>query len=102
MRSSPLRRRVEVQVVPIWGHGAAPPNDREDTLITEAASPDARLDRATELSRTSLSSIHSSEGAWQQASALALVSIARSLESIVTTLDREQQGVPASNGGASR
>jgi len=35
-------------------------------MITEAAA-DQKLDRATELSRTSLSSIHSSEGAWQQA-----------------------------------
>jgi hypothetical protein len=69
-------------------------------MITAAATPDAKLERATELSRTSLSSIHSSEGAWQQASALALVSIAKSLESIVTTLDRPD-GVPASNGGTS-
>jgi hypothetical protein len=68
-------------------------------MITAAATPDAKLERATELSRTSLSSIHSSEGAWQQASALALVSIAKSLESIVTTLDPEQQAVPASRRG---
>ena len=68
-------------------------------MITEAAA-DQKLERATELSRTSLSSIHSSEHAWQQASALALVSIAKSLESIA--FDRQQEGTSASNGGAPR
>jgi len=70
-------------------------------MITEAAA-DQKLDRATELSRTSLSSIHSSEGAWQQASALALVSIAKSLESIAVTFDPQQEATSASNGGAPR
>jgi hypothetical protein len=71
-------------------------------MITTAPDAEARLDKASELARTSITSHHSSEHAWQQASALALVSIARSLESIVVTLDRQQQGISASNGGASR
>jgi hypothetical protein len=71
-------------------------------MITTAPIAEAKLDRAAELARTCITSHHSSENAWQQASALALVSIARSLESIVITLDRDQQGTPASNGGAPR
>jgi len=71
-------------------------------MITTAPVAEAKLDRAADLARTSITSHHSSEHAWQQASALALVSIARSLESIVVTLDRQQQGNSASNNGASR
>jgi hypothetical protein len=80
---------------------AAETTGRDTKMITTALVAEAKLDRAAELARTSLSSRHSSEHAWQQASALALVSIARSLESIAVTLDR-QQGTSASNGGASR
>jgi hypothetical protein len=71
-------------------------------MIRKAAAADPKLDKASELARISMSSHHSSEHAWQQASALALVSIARSLESMVITLDRQQQGVSASNGRESR
>jgi hypothetical protein len=82
------------------GDEAGAPKPPEGKMITAAA--DSKLNKASELARTSLNSHHhSNEDAWQQASALALVSIAKSLESIVTTFDREQHSSPASNGSAS-
>jgi hypothetical protein len=56
-------------------------------MIAKAPAAGPKLERAAELARTSMNGFHSSEDAWEQASALALVSIAKSLESIAVTLD---------------
>ena len=59
------------------------------------------LEKASRLARTGLNTQHalSYSESWQEASALALVSIARSLESLATTLDAN---VGASRDGGTR
>ena len=69
-------------------------------MIATAPAAEAKLDRAAELARIAINSQHSSEHAWQQASAIALVSIAKSLESIAATVDRQTHTIraPSENG----
>ena len=58
------------------------------------------LETASDLARTGMRVQHSYEAAWDEASALALVSIARSLESIVAGLAADGKDDPASGDGA--
>ena len=58
------------------------------------------LKKAEELAHLAVNSHHSYDQAWQQASAIALVSIAESLETIATRLDSEPETIriPGSDG----
>lgn len=56
----------------------------------------AGLKRAEELAHLSVNGHHSYDQAWQQASAIALVSIAESLETIAARLDSEPETIRVS------
>ena len=63
-----------------------------------ATAQGAGLKKAEELAHLAASGHHSYEQAWQQASAIALVSIAESLETISARLDSEPETIRVSGG----